>query len=243
VKNLRSAIGTASKSQVNWAIRRRLKNELGRAFSQFAHGRLVDIGCGRKPYEKVLRPMVTSHVGVDRADSPHGTSSIDVFGDATDTTLPAESADTVIMTQVLEHLESPSVALSECARILVPEGNLILSTDFAWHLHEAPRDFFRYSEFGLRHLLDGAGFDVVQIRPVAGTWLTTSEEIAYGFRRVAQRHLWFGPFALIFGHLAQVLGTALDALSFDPTLTSGYVAVGKKRIPTPSTLTGNARRS
>ncbi len=55
------------------------------------------------------------------------------------------SFDTVLMTEVLEHLEEPARGLAEAGRLLRPGGKLILTTPFMWPLHEEPRDFFRYS--------------------------------------------------------------------------------------------------
>lgn len=222
------ALGAATRGQENWAIRRRLRAELERALSQHARGRLVDVGCGRKPYEAFLRHRVTSHIGVDRADSLHGTARIDVIGDALATGLPSGSAETVLMSQVLEHLEDPLAALREARRLLVGGGHLILSTDFAWHLHEPPRDFFRFSPFALRYLFEASGFEVVELRPVCGTWLTVLQESSYGLRRLAGRHIALGIPAVLLGHLAQALGLALDRISFDPTLATGFVITGRR---------------
>lgn len=225
---LRRAIGRLTSGHVNWAIRRRQRAEIVRALDVHAGRRVVDIGCGRKPYAEHLRGRVDSHIGVDRADSLHGTSVVDVIGEATATGLASTSADTILMTQVLEHLEDPPAALREANRLLEDGGRLILSTDFAWHLHEEPRDFFRFSEFGLRYLFEQAGFEVLDLRAVAGTWLTIGEEVAYGMRRFGTRHWIAAPFALVLGHVSQAIGLALDAVSFDPKLASGFVAVGRK---------------
>jgi SAM-dependent methyltransferase len=221
-------LGRLTLGHVNWAIRRRLRAEILGALNAFAGRQVVDIGCGRKPYAWYFEARRASYIGVDRADSIHGTDGVDVIGEATATGLPSSSADTVLMTQVLEHLEDPAAAIREANRLLEVGGHLILSTNFAWHLHEEPRDFFRFSEFGLRYLFAKAAFDVVYVRPVGGTWLTIGEEIAYGMRRFGTRHLLASPLALLAGHVSQGLGLALDAISFDPKLTTGFVAVGRK---------------
>lgn len=215
----------------SWAIHRRERAVLEAALAAHARGRLIDIGCGTKPYARFLRGRVSAHIGVDRADSIHGTAEIDVIGDALRTGLPAGSADTVLLSQVLEHVEDPAAAIAEAHRLLGPGGKLILSTNFAWHLHEAPRDFFRFSEFGLRHLFELAGFEVLELRPVAGTWLTIGEEVAYGLRRVASRHLAFAVLAIPLGHIAQAVGLLLERVSFDPALSSGHLIVGRKTSP------------
>jgi SAM-dependent methyltransferase len=235
-------LGQITHGQVNWAVRRRLRTEIVAALTLYAGKHVVDVGCGRKPYYRFVKDRVDSYVGVDRADSLHGTEFIDVIGDALATGLPSSSADTVLMTQVLEHLEDPPGAIREANRVLEPGGHLILSTDFAWHLHEEPRDFFRFSEFGLRHLFSHGEFEVVRLRPVAGTWLTIGESIAYGLRRFASRHLVAAPFAWLIGHVTQAVGLGLDRVSFDPKLASGYVVVGRKTGPTAAPVDESKQR-
>jgi ubiquinone/menaquinone biosynthesis C-methylase UbiE len=224
-------------------VRRRLRAEIVAALDAYAGRRIVDVGCGRKPYYRFVKARVDSYIGVDRVDSLHGMDFVDVIGDAIATGLPSASADTVLMTQVLEHVEDPPAAVEEANRILEPGGHLILSTDFAWHLHEEPRDFFRFSEFGLRHIFERCQFQVVEIRPVAGTWLTIGEEIAYGLRRFGGRHLVATPFAMLAGHVSQAIGLGLDRVSFDPKLASGFVIVGRKVSPAGPQLAETAGKS
>src|SRR5688572_28647182 len=86
----------------------------------FARGVLVDIGCGEKPYRGVFAPYVERHLGVDI--KPGNSGAVDSIGDAYTTNLPDLSCDTVLCTQVLEHLEDPQRALLEMRRILRPGG-------------------------------------------------------------------------------------------------------------------------
>ena len=82
-----------------------------RSLKQFAarhlKGRLIDIGCGTKPYRALLAPFVDEHIGVDHKDTQHDQANIDLFGTAYD--IPADDAsfDGAVCTAVLEHLEEP----------------------------------------------------------------------------------------------------------------------------------------
>lgn len=212
----------------NWAIKRAVRLKVEDALAAYAHGRLIDIGCGEKPYARFLRGRVTEHFGIDLADGPLGTAALDRIGTAYETHEPDASADTVLHTQVLEHLEEPADAVQESMRILRPGGHLVLSTDFAWHLHAPPRDFFRYSPYGLRYLFEQAGFQVLTVKPVTGAWFLIFQEAAYAVRRVARRNVILLLLALPLTHLLQLLAVASDRLLFDDQIGTGWLIVGRK---------------
>jgi SAM-dependent methyltransferase len=59
---------------------------------------------------------------------------------------------------------TPTEFLGEVHRVLRPGGKFLLTVPFAWDEHEQPHDFARYSSFGLRSVLERAGFAVEQER-------------------------------------------------------------------------------
>jgi SAM-dependent methyltransferase len=167
---------------------RQLSAALEYAAKRYATGRMVDIGCGTKPWAATFAAHVAEHIGVDHEATIHGFGAVDVVAGAYDMPFEDASVDTVLMTEVLEHLEAPATALVECRRILRPGGHLIATTPFSWPLHEEPRDFFRYTPFGLRHLSHEAGFEVVEVRALSGIWSTLSLHFSWamlGHRRHA----------------------------------------------------------
>jgi SAM-dependent methyltransferase len=162
----------------------------GRAIEERAarwfSGRLVEIGCGTKAKSLLVAPYVSEHVGLDHAASPHGTGHVDLCASAYEIPVRTGSFDCVLSTAVLEHLEEPQRALSEARRILKPGGHAVYTAPLFWHLHEAPRDFYRYTRHGLDHLFRSAGFEVVEITALSGFWVTFGAELAYylqSFRR------------------------------------------------------------
>lgn len=173
----------------NWLVHRIFLEHLRRAAEQYAGGELVDVGCGRKPWREVFAPYVEAYTGVDHADTQHDIEFADVVADAYHTTLANESADTVVSLAVLEHLEEPSAALQEMHRLLRPGGYLILTAPLFWHVHEAPRDFYRYTPDGLRHLLAQAGLEVVEVTPMSGFWVTFLQEMCYWLEPKSRRRL------------------------------------------------------
>jgi SAM-dependent methyltransferase len=150
-----------------------LSNALADAAASHATGRLIDIGCGDKPWSAIFAPHVIEHIGVDH-QAPSGSEprEVDIVAGAYSVPLPDESADTILLTEVLEHLEEPVRALEEAHRLLRPGGAVILTTPLIFPVHGAPRDFFRYAPDGIRYVMREAGFNGIAVQPLSGQWTT-----------------------------------------------------------------------
>jgi SAM-dependent methyltransferase len=142
--------------------RRGLLEHLREFFPQL-RGEVLDVGCGSKPYRELI--PAGRYVGMEM-DTPRTRASFaaDVYYDGR--TFPQADAtfDGVLCSQVFEHVFTPAEFLAEIHRVLRPGGRLVLTVPFVWDEHEQPHDFARYSSFGLRALLEGAGFEVVAQR-------------------------------------------------------------------------------
>jgi ubiquinone/menaquinone biosynthesis C-methylase UbiE len=97
------------------------------AIQDYATGRLLDIGCGNKPFLKYTTHRVSEHIGLDHPASPHGNSAVDVTGFADNLPFESDSFNTVLLTQVIEHLEDPGNVLRETARVLKKDGFVIIA--------------------------------------------------------------------------------------------------------------------
>ena len=192
----------------------------------YARGTLMDIGCGSKPWQGLFEEFVDEHIGVDHVPSVRNPLAVDVLATAYDVPLPDESADTILVTSVLEHLEEPDRALREFHRLLKHDGHLILTAPFIWHVHEEPRDFFRYSPYGLRYLLEKAQLEVVEVQPLAGAWTTFSIEISYALRRY--RGSLAGPIVNGITRSVQWLGGRWDRVDFQPKFSWSHLAVARR---------------
>lgn len=137
--------------------------------AQEAKGCLLDVGCGSKPYESLF-PHVDSYTGMDIEISGHDhrSSNIDVFYDGKTFPFEADAFDTVVSFETMEHVFDLDRMLGEIARVLKPEGVLIISIPFAWPEHEEPFDFARYTSFGLTHELERKGFRVEKMTKSVG---------------------------------------------------------------------------
>jgi len=116
----------------------------------YVKGVTLDVGCGRKPYEKTFFAGAAKYVGMDYLTDR---STPDIVGSATDIPQEDASFDTLVCTEVLEHVPDPLKALREMSRVLKPGGHLVLSTPMYWPRHEVPYDYFRYPYDGLLHLV------------------------------------------------------------------------------------------
>jgi len=65
-----------------------------------------------------------------------------------------ESMDVVFCLEVLEHVRNPGKAISEISRVLKPGGRVVGSTPFIFPIHDAPNDYYRFTEHGVRYLFD-----------------------------------------------------------------------------------------
>lgn len=199
--------GIAQATAKNWLVCALLERALEDAARRHLKGRLIDIGCATKPYASLLAPYVSGYVGVDHAESLHGDTGVDLPGDAYRIPVPDESFDSAVCTAVLEHLEEPEVALRECWRVLAPGGAAVYSIPFIWHLHEEPRDFYRFTPHGLRHLFGKAGFEIIELRPLSGFWTTFATLLSYKLDRFQR-----GP--LVWLPLVPTLCIALQAAAW-----------------------------
>ena len=144
-----------------------------------ARGKLLDVGCGDKPYEAIFRPFVDSYVGVEHeatfghtnaANVTNAATMPDFFYDGARLPFEDESFDTVLSIQVLEHTAQPQVLLDEMARVLRRDGILILNAPFCFRLHEEPHDYFRYTPHGLKDMCTRAGLEVTETMAQGSLW-------------------------------------------------------------------------
>ncbi|MGH7940772.1 MAG: class I SAM-dependent methyltransferase, partial [Limisphaerales bacterium] len=129
-------------------------------------GELIDVGCGTQPY-KSYYAHATRVVACD-FDARRG--NVDFACPAHAIPVVAESFDSVLCTEVLEHVPDPLAVWREFHRILRPGGQVLLSTPMYWPPHELPYDFYRYPEHGLRYLATTAGFQIKELWPRGGRW-------------------------------------------------------------------------
>ena len=191
---------------LEWAARKALE-EVG-----VDRPRVLDIGCGHKPYRDLFSRA--HHWGMD-----HGLvdASPDVVGDVLRLPIRDQSVDIVFATQVIEHVRNPQIMVSECKRVLRPNGRLILSGPFFWPLHEEPYDFFRFTKYGFEQLVKDAGFVDWQIREDGGDWAQIMLGVCLRLNK------WLFPFRCA----VNLTGAVLDSLNKSARLPANYTVLAR----------------
>lgn len=153
---------------------------------RFVKGRLLDLGCGQVPLYGAYRCHATEVVCVDWENTPHKSEHLDHVCDLGGTLpFPDGSFDTVILSDVLEHIAEPGALWREMARVTADKGIVMLNTPFFYQLHEVPHDYYRYTEFALRRFAGLAGFRVLLLQPAGGTPEIFADLLAKRFKPLA----------------------------------------------------------
>lgn len=140
-----------------------------REVKSYARGMMLDVGCGTRRYESIFRETVDAYIGLDWPEI-EDRALPDVVGDAMKLPFKSASFDIVLATELMEHLPSPHNFLLEVSRVLRDGGTLILTVPFMEPIHEEPRDYYRFTPFSLRLLLEEHGFSIQKIWKRGGWW-------------------------------------------------------------------------
>lgn len=151
----------------------RMKRDQARRWCPTLAGHVLDVGCGYSPYKRFLSAaqMYTS-VEAETRYRP------DVVASALRLPFTEESVDSLMMTEILEHVAEPAEALAEAGRVLKRGGQLYLTVPMTWGLHYVPHDYYRFTNFGITYLLDKSGFRVEAVEPMGGLFTIISARLA-----------------------------------------------------------------
>ena len=185
----------------------------------------LDLGCGTSPYSKYF----PNRVGMDLKKS----QDINLVGDAHRLPFKEEIFDIVLATEVLEHLKNPQIAINEMGRVLKHNGKLIITTRFIFPLHDTPNDYYRYTKYGLKHLL--RKWNVVEIKEETDTM----GAVSVLFQRIAIQcdilhfklmNFFFHIIAQLMKHFSFIIKGEYGAKNLPESniMTSGYYVIAFK---------------
>ena len=128
--------------------------------------RVLDVGCGVKPYYPFFAPFAAEYVGVDVVENPLA----DLRGSVEELPVADASYDVVLCNQVLEHCTDPARAVRELRRVCAPGGRVLASTHGVQVYHPSPDDLWRWTHAGLERLFtSNADWRSVTVTPAGGT--------------------------------------------------------------------------
>ena len=187
-----------------WAVRAPLAAWLESQARMRDRYRVLDVGCGPKPYYPFFAERASEYVGVDVVENP----AAELRGAVEKLPVEDASFDLVLCTQVLEHSDDPAQAVRELRRVTAPGGRVLASTHGTQVYHPSPQDYWRWTHEGLRRLFEeNAAWASVEVTPGAGTATTlamllgTYVEIAARRTPLSRPPVW----------LLNRIGAALDA--------------------------------
>lgn len=215
----------------NWAIKR-ADNTFIDLKKYLITGVTLDLGCGSAPFQEEIKEKCSTYAAIDWPQSAHACGA-NIFSDITKT-LPIRDAsiDTIIAMHVIEHIPEPLPFLEECNRVLSSGGYMISAIPFQWWEHEAPRDYYRLTQYGIRYLFEKAGFTIEYLNPSTGFWLMLQLKINYQTSRFTQGNSILSKalraLLIPFWLTSQITGLILDFFWTENRESAGYHVIAKK---------------
>jgi SAM-dependent methyltransferase len=204
----------------------------------YLQGQCLDIGAGAAPYQEMIHKQVDHYTIADYKDTRSSMFAQDlgdfVEADVLDLPFAQESIDTVIFTQVLEHVKNPNLALKQIHLVLKESGILVISVPFIFQAHAEPHDYWRFSEHGIRQLLEEQNFSIKEFH-YQGYLGTTLISILNGFiwqllsKNKFIRNILLLPLMLILFSINNIIGLFLDLIKLNAYSPNFFIIAQKEK--------------
>ncbi|MCR4806812.1 MAG: class I SAM-dependent methyltransferase [Lachnospiraceae bacterium] len=138
---------------------------------EYVSGKLLDLGCGRIPLYALYKDHIDDCVCIDWVNSAHHNENLDIEANISEP-LPLEngSFDSIICSDVLEHIFNPVSVLDEMVRVCKTGGYIIVNTPFNYWIHEEPYDYNRYTPYFYEKYAETRDdIELVDLRTMGGT--------------------------------------------------------------------------
>jgi SAM-dependent methyltransferase len=136
---------------------------------------VLDAGAGNQPYRKLFEHCRYESADFEMVDKPYARSTYVCNLES----IPVEDGrfDAIVMNQVIEHLPQPLAVLKELHRVLKPGGTMICSGPLFYEEHEQPYDYYRFTQFGWRYLMEKSGFSLLTLEWLEGYFGTVAYQL------------------------------------------------------------------
>lgn len=128
--------------------------------SNFLSGNLLDFGGGSKPYQDLFKNS-QNYFSIEVLSNKENLKS-DIYYNGSELPFADNTFDSILCTEVFEHVEKLDDVIDELYRVLKPGGRMIVTTPFMCMEHEMPYDFRRFSFNGLSNLMKKNNFKILQ---------------------------------------------------------------------------------
>ena len=143
--------------------------------SKYINGKTLDLGAGSAKYRNIIKEKASEYVTLDAVPG----ENIDIVGNVLDLPFNDNNFDTIISTQVLEHVEKPWIMVKEIHRVLKKNGICVLTAPFLCPYHADPNDYFRYTTEGVESLFKNEGFEILECHGYGRMFLVIAEFIRF----------------------------------------------------------------
>lgn len=135
-------------------------------YSHYLHGVCMDFGCGTQPYRRLLHVDKYIGVEIETDDKREGI----IYYDGHKLPFADEKIDSIISSEVFEHIVNIEEVLAELYRVLRVGGVMLVTVPFAYPKHCWPFDYKRYTTQGIKNLMVNAGFECIECNATSGYW-------------------------------------------------------------------------
>jgi SAM-dependent methyltransferase len=164
IRRLKKAFGSLTKTPLHpqWLIARKNSAYLA-SISEEINGSVLDIGCGHQLIKQYINNN-QMYIGLDNyyTASQWYESKPDIYANGESLPLASCCINNILLFDVLEHLPEPERCINEISRVLISGGKLILQSPFIYPVHDAPLDFHRWTQYGLRNLIERNNFIIIK---------------------------------------------------------------------------------
>jgi len=138
---------------------------------------VLDAGAGEGQYRDRFTRQRYTGVDLGIGDNAWNYAKLDAVADLLALPFRDNAFDAAINIVTLEHVKEPARVIEELHRVLKPGASLLIVVPHEWEEHQTPHDYFRYTRYGMKYLLERAGFEKLQIEPVGGYFRLMSRRL------------------------------------------------------------------
>jgi len=192
-----------------------IESEIKWASNRLKDGQVVlDAGAGEARHRVHFKRGRYIALDVGYGDSAWDYSRVDICGDLENVPLRHDSVDCILCMVVLEHTRNPRQVIHEFARILKPQGSLVMVVPFLWEEHQAPHDYYRFTRYGVHCLFESTSLRLDRVSPIGGFfWVCARRSVGLlSFFQGGWRWIVFALLAPFFGLVFPLTLYSMDGL-------------------------------